>query len=97
MPVAMENGSIFVRSELLQSYHGGRNRQMKLATLKGNNCVLSFRDELNKNYIMPLLHVQLKKKAINHCKAEDLYFHYQYSIFNNQLNFGFLPKCVCFR
>ena len=38
----MENESTFVRGELLKSY------QMKLAMLKGNNSVLSFRDELNK-------------------------------------------------
>ena len=56
MPVAMENGSTFVRSELLKLY------QMKLATLTGNNSVLSFRDELKKNYIMPLLR-PIKKES----------------------------------
>ena len=69
MPVAMENGSTFVRSELLQSY------QMKLATLKSNNSVLSFCDELKKIHHAAFAY-PIKNESY-HCKAEDLYFHYQ--------------------
>ena len=40
---------------------------MKLVTLKDNNSVTSFRKDKFINYVILLLH----------CKAEDLYFHYQ--------------------
>ena len=50
--------------------------QMKLATLKGNNIVLSFRKDKLKHYAIPLLYVQLKRESY-HCKAENVYFHYQ--------------------